>query len=271
MPELPEVELTRRGLERHLIGSRIVSLVLRNPALRWPVPASLQAQLAGQRIDGVRRRAKYLIVDCAAGGLIVHLGMSGSLRVLPLETAVEKHDHFDLVLDRGRVLRFTDPRRFGSLLWGGSEVDAHRLLKSLGCEPLDAAFDAAHLYATTRGKRTTIKQFLMDSRKVAGIGNIYANEALFRASIHPKTLAGRIGLGRIERLVHAIKHTLNLALKAGGSSLRDFVDSDGAPGSFQLQYRVYGRTGRPCRRCAAPIRSIRQGGRATFYCARCQK
>ena len=271
MPELPEVELTRRGLQRHLAGSQIVSLVLRNPALRWPVPQSLAAQLTGQRIEGVRRRAKYLIVDCAAGGLIVHLGMSGSLRVLPVDAEVEKHDHFDIVLDGGRLLRFTDPRRFGSLLWGGTEVDSHPLLKSLGCEPLEATFDAAHLYDAAKGKRTTIKQFLMDSRKVAGIGNIYANEALFRARIHPKTLAGRIGLARMERLVQAIKHTLNLALKAGGSSLRDFVDSDGAPGSFQLQYRVYGRSGRPCRHCGALIRSIRQGGRATFYCASCQR
>lgn len=223
------------------------------------------------------RRGKYLLFDCGKGTLILHLGMSGSLRLLPASstasaiTPPQKHDHVDLILENGMVLRFRDPRRFGAMLWSPADVICHKLLARLGPEPLTNAFNGNLLYKKTRGRSASIKEVLMNSRIVAGVGNIYANEALFRAGINPTTAAGRLGITRCERLAQAVKEILGLAIEAGGSSLRDYVGSDGNPGYFQQQYWVYGRTGQPCRKCGTNIRQIRQGQRSSFYCPRCQR
>jgi formamidopyrimidine-DNA glycosylase len=267
VPELPEVEVTRRGITPHLAGRRISAVEIRNPRLRWPVPQAVR-QLAGRTVRSIRRRGKYLLIDCGDGHLIVHLGMSGSLRVLPLGTPAEKHDHFDLVLG-DRVLRLRDPRRFGAVLWT-EDVDSHPLLAHLGVEPLSRALAAPRLHALTRGQRISIKQFLMDGRRIVGVGNIYANESLFRARIHPLTPARRLSLERCAALSSAIKATLRSAIRAGGSTLRDFVGADGHAGEFQRRYWVYDRAGLPCRRCGTPIKRVVQGARATYYCANCQ-
>jgi formamidopyrimidine-DNA glycosylase len=271
MPELPEVETTRRGVEPWLLNQRIREAVLRHRGMRWPVRADLSRLLAGHRIRRVDRRSKYLLLDCEAGWLILHLGMSGSLRIVPAQQAPGKHDHFDLVLDSGQALRLTDPRRFGAVLWQAGEPARHKLLRGLGPEPFDAAFDADWMYRRTRGRTAAIKNVLMDSRMVCGVGNIYANEALFRAAIRPARAAGRISRERYARLVEAVRTTLRDAIEAGGSSLRDFVHADGSPGHFQQQYFVYGRDGEPCRRCATPIKALRIGQRSAFYCPRCQR
>ena len=271
MPELPEVEVTRRGIAPHLTGQRIAGVAVRNPNLRWPVPHHLGRTLTGLEIHQVTRRAKYLLLDCGKGTLILHLGMSGSLRLMPAATPPQKHDHFDLELDDRTILRLTDPRRFGAILWTSGDILCHRLLAQLGPEPLTAAFDGNVLYAKTRGRSASIKEVLMNSHIVVGVGNIYASEALFRAGINPKTAAGRISNSRYEKLVQAVKETLVLAIKAGGSSLRDYVNSDGNPGYFQQQYWVYARTGQPCRKCGTIIRQIKQGQRSSFYCPCCQK
>ena len=272
MPELPEVEVICRGIVSHLEGRRIAAARIRNHALRWPVAPDLDQILRGAEIGQVTRRGKYILLDCGKGTLILHLGMSGSLRLLPAETTAPpgKHDHVDLVLDNGVILRLRDPRRFGAMLWAQSDVMQHALLAQLGPEPLTAAFTGTLLYRRTRGRRASIKEVLMNSRIVVGVGNIYANEALFRAGIAPTTPAGRLGAGRCQKLVQAIKVTLDLAIQAGGSSLRDFTDSDGNPGYFQQQYWVYGRAGKPCRSCGTAISQIRQGQRSSFYCPHCQ-
>jgi formamidopyrimidine-DNA glycosylase len=276
MPELPEVEITRRGLAAHLTGLTIADAVIRNGSLRWPIPKNLPALLRGQKIRSLKRRAKYLLMDCGSGTLILHLGMSGSLRILPANTPPDKHDHFDLVLSNGTLMRLRDPRRFGAVLWHRGDVHTHPLLASLGPEPLPDAskksdFDARYLYEATRGRSASIKQCVMDSRIVVGVGNIYANEALFRAGIRPQLAAGKLSLPRCEQLVEAIRATLNEAIQQGGSSLRDFVDTSGQPGYFQQTYWVYGRAGEPCRRCGATIKQTRQGQRSSFYCGSCQK
>ena len=271
MPELPEVETTRLGLLPHLQGERIVDLVVRDHRLRWPIPSNLPTLLRGAAVVDITRRAKYLLVDCGHGHLIIHLGMSGSLRVVGAKTPPAKHDHYDLVLSNRQIVRYTDPRRFGSLHWTEDSPAKHSLLVDLGVEPLSAAFNGSALFRATRGRSASIKQFLMDQHHVVGVGNIYANEALFRASVRPQSPARRVGLARCERIAAAIKHTLSLALKAGGSTLRDFVNSDGEPGSFQLSYRVYDRTGKPCLQCGSAIRTLRQGQRSTFYCPICQR
>src|SRR5688500_14042621 len=229
--------------------------------MRWPVPPDLGQILHGLQIGKVMRRGKYLLFDCATGTLIVHLGMSGSLRLLPATaiTAHQKHDHVDLTFENGMILRFRDPRRFGALLWSSTDVTRHKLLAQLGPEPLTEAFNGNLLYRKTRNRSASIKEVLMNSRIVVGVGNIYANEALFLAGIHPATAAGRIGARRYARLVQAIKGTLERAIEAGGSSLRDFVGSDGNPGYFQQQYWVYGRVGQSCRKCGTTIEQIRQG------------
>ena len=269
MPELPEVEVTRRGLAPQLTGRTISGVAVREPRLRWPVPRDVLA-LAGRTVKAIRRRGKYLLLDCGDGHLILHLGMSGSLRVLAAGVAPGKHDHFDLELG-DRVLRLRDPRRFGAVLWTEGPPEAHRLLAHLGVEPLSRAFSARRLHALTRGAKIRIKPFLMDGRRVVGVGNIYASESLFRAGIDPRKPAGRISFEEAKKLVPAIKRTLLAAIKAGGSSLRDFVGSDGARGYFQQRYWVYDRAGKPCRRCRTPIRRIVQGQRATYFCPRCQK
>ena len=271
MPELPEVETTRRGLAPHLEGQRIEAVVIRHPMLRWPVPQQLINLLPGQRIRQIQRRGKYLLFDTEAGWLMVHLGMSGSLRVVPATTPPEKHDHFDLVLRSGQAMRLRDPRRFGAVLWAGEDVMQHKLLVVLGVEPLTADFSAEKLYQATRGRTAAIKLVLMDSHLVVGVGNIYANEALFAAGINPKTCANRLSLARLQRLVTSVNEILARAIVAGGSSLRDFVKTDGEPGYFQQEYAVYGRTDAPCRHCKRPIKQIRQGQRSTFYCTVCQR
>jgi formamidopyrimidine-DNA glycosylase len=271
LPELPEVEVIRRGIVPHLEGRRLVGATVRNPSLRWPVPHDLGHVLCGLEISKVRRRGKYLLFDCGKGTLILHLGMSGSLRLLPAATLPQKHDHVDLILDNDMILRLKDPRRFGAILWETADVTRHALLARLGPEPLTTAFNGNLLYEKTRRRSASIKEVLMNSRIVVGVGNIYASEALFRAGISPITAAGRIGVSRYEKLAGAIKETLNLAIEAGGSSLRDFVNSDGNPGYFQQQYWVYRRTGQPCRKCGAAIMQVRQGQRSSFYCPHCQK
>jgi formamidopyrimidine-DNA glycosylase len=268
MPELPEVEVTRRGLAPHLIGQVISAVAVREPRLRWPIPRSVRA-LAGRKVRAIRRRGKYLLVDCGDGHLILHLGMSGSLRLVPPGTPAGKHDHFDLLFG-DKCLRLRDPRRFGAVLWTRGDVDRHPLLAHLGVEPLSSALTGTRLHRLSRGLRIPVKQFLMDAKRVVGVGNIYASESLFRAGIDPRRRAGKISLEKYEKLVAAIKVTLRAAIKAGGSSLRDFVGSDGASGYFQNHALVYDRAGMPCRRCSTPIRRIVQGARATYFCPRCQ-
>src|SRR5687768_612312 len=269
MPELPEVEVTRRGLAPKLAGRVISGVAVREPRLRWPVPRDVLA-LAGRTVRAVRRRGKYLLVDCGDGHLILHLGMSGSLRVLPPGTPAQKHDHFDLELG-DRVLRLRDPRRFGAVLWAPGDIRAHPLLAHLGVEPLSRALTPARLHALTRGHRTAIKHFLMDGRRVVGVGNIYASESLFRARINPRRAAGKITIEQSKRLVKAIKDTLNAAIRAGGSTLRDFAGADGAAGYAQQRHYVYDRAGKNCRRCTTPIRKLVQGQRSSYFCPTCQK
>lgn len=275
MPELPEVETTRRGIAPHLVGQVIAHAIIRNPSLRWPIPHDLPEVLTGLTIQKVTRRAKYLLLNCGLGTLIFHLGMSGSLRILLAKlgysvAAPDKHDHFDLILGDQTILRLRDPRRFGAVLWHTGDILQHPLLINLGPEPLTADFNAQQLFEKTRESRLSIKQALMNNHMVVGIGNIYANEALFLAGINPKIAAGRIGSARYEKLVQAIKQTLQQAIKAGGSSLRDFVNSDGSPGYFQQQYGVYGREGQRCKRCDHTIKQIKQNERSSFYCPNCQ-
>ena len=276
MPELPEVETTRRGLAAHLTGLTITKVVIRNASLRWPIPKNLPRLLQGLTIHTLDRRAKYLLMDCGSGTLILHLGMSGSLRVLPANTPAEKHDHFDLVLSNSTLMRLRDPRRFGAVLWHRGDVYTHPLLASLGPEPLEDGpqannFDARYLYQATRGRSVSIKQCIMDNHVVVGVGNIYANEALFRSGIKPQLAAGKLSMPRCTKLVAEIRATLTEAIKLGGSSLRDFVDTSGQPGYFQQHYWVYGRGGELCRQCGGVIQQIRQGQRSSFYCGVCQK
>jgi formamidopyrimidine-DNA glycosylase len=268
MPELPEVEVTRRGIAPRIAGRVISAVEVREPRLRWPVSPEVR-RLAGRTVRAVDRRGKYLLLDCGDGHLIVHLGMSGSLRVLPPGTAPGKHDHFDLVLG-DRMLRLRDPRRFGAVLWTAGAPHAHPLLAHLGVEPLSSAFSAVRLLALTRGRRVPIKQLLMDGRQVVGVGNIYASESLFRARIDPRMPAKKLSSEGARKLAAAIKLTLRAAIKAGGSSLRDFVGSDGNPGYFQQRYWVYDRGGDPCRVCRTPVERIVQGQRASYFCPRCQ-
>ncbi len=271
MPELPEVETTRRGIRAALRGHRIAEFVLCNHRLRWPVDRALAKILPGQRVLDVRRRAKYLLIELERGTLIAHLGMSGSLRVMPADAPWLKHDHYELRLDTGRGLRFNDPRRFGSLHWVTGDPLEHPLLAGLGPEPLDAGFDGACLAARAKGRKVAIKQFLMDQRVVVGVGNIYASEALFRAGIHPRRAAGRVSPKRLERLAEAVKAVLGEAIRQGGTTLRDYVNADGTPGYFRQKLYVYERDGQPCRRCGTAIRKLAQGQRSTYFCPACQK
>ena len=270
MPELPEVETTRLGLAPHLEGRRITAVTLRRPDLRWPIPGEIAALLPGQAILGLRRRAKYLLLDVGPGSALLHLGMSGSLRLVPEDTPVAKHDHVDIALDSGQVLRFRDPRRFGCLLWqpGGS---THELLRTLGPEPLSPAFHGAYLFARSRQRQASIKTFLMDQDTVVGVGNIYAAESLFRAGIAPGLAAGEVSRERYGRLARAVKEILAQAIIAGGTTLRDFIHPDGRPGYFQQELFVYGREGQPCLICGRELSGHRLGNRATVWCGVCQK
>ncbi|WP_372725647.1 bifunctional DNA-formamidopyrimidine glycosylase/DNA-(apurinic or apyrimidinic site) lyase [Immundisolibacter sp.] len=271
MPELPEVETTLRGISPHVVAHRVTTVRVREPRLRWPVPPDLARNLKGQTITGLTRRAKYLLFHTHRGTMLLHLGMSGSLSIKPRQAPAAKHDHVDFILDGERCLRFTDPRRFGSLHWCGQTPLAHALLRDLGPEPLGPDFSGNYLYAASRGRRIAIKQHLMNARIVVGVGNIYASESLFRAGIHPLRSAGRIARIRMHRLVAEIRQVLTEAIAQGDTTLRDFSVGDGRPGYFQQALEVYGRDGQPCRRCGTPIRAIRQGQRATYYCVTCQR
>lgn len=272
MPELPEVETTRRGILPSLSGRRIRAVEVREPRLRWPVPPDLDAILRGEAVDTVERRGKYLLVRFGKGTLLIHLGMSGSLRVLTAPAAVpRKHDHIDLLLDDGQLLRYHDPRRFGAFLWLEGDPAEHPLLAELGPEPLGAGFDGDYLFRLSRGRRTSVKQFLMDGHVVVGVGNIYASEALYLAGIHPRRQAGRIAAARYARLADAVRRVLEGAIAQGGTTLRDYVNGNGAPGYFALSLSVYGRTGLPCPGCGGAIRQVRNAQRSTFYCPRCQR
>lgn len=270
MPELPEVEITLRGIRPHLHHQCVANVIIRTADLRWPIPPALPKLLPGETIRGVQRRAKYLLIAFDHGMLILHLGMSGSLRILPQGTPPQKHDHFDLLLDDGQLLRLRDPRRFGAVLWHEGDIGEHPLLASLGPEPLGTAFDADYLYRATRSRNTAIKLALMDNHLVVGVGNIYANESLFRAGIRPQRVARKLTRPLCASLVQNVRAVLRAAIRQGGSTLRDFVHSDGSSGYFQQHYFVYGRTGEPCRRCGTPIKRIVLGQRASFYCPHCQ-
>jgi formamidopyrimidine-DNA glycosylase len=271
MPELPEVETTRRGLAPHLVNERIRTAIVRNAALRVRVPKDLPKRVAGTTIRDVQRRGKYLLIDCGTGTLIVHLGMSGRLWLVDADTSVGLHDHFDLVLENGKIVRLRDPRRFGLVLWQPRDAPEHALLASIGPEPLSDDFSGEWLYNATRNRAAAVKLVLMDSHVVAGVGNIYASEALFRAGINPRMPARRIGRARYDLLAEKIRETLEAAIQAGGSTLRDFVGGDGRAGYFQNEHLVYGRRGEPCFTCGKPIRELRQGQRSTFYCPFCQR
>lgn len=271
MPELPEVETTRRGIEPHLTGAKIKSIIVRQRKLRWPISKQLEKELTGQQIHSVTRRGKYLLINTDPGTAILHLGMSGSLQIVDIKKSAGPHDHVDLILDNKTALRFTDPRRFGCLLWTRKDPQQHKLLSTLGPEPLSEAFNSEYFFQRSRGRKLNIKAFLMDSHNVVGVGNIYANESLFMAGIHPKRAAGRISQSRYALLVDAVKEVLEYSIKLGGTTLRDFVNSSGKPGYFQQTLRVYGRGGEPCRECTTPIKEIRLGQRSCFYCSNCQR
>ncbi|MFT3929702.1 MAG: bifunctional DNA-formamidopyrimidine glycosylase/DNA-(apurinic or apyrimidinic site) lyase [Spongiibacteraceae bacterium] len=271
MPELPEVETTRRGIEPHIRGQRIERVVVRQPKLRWPIPADLNELLAGRSVESVERRGKYLLVRFEHGTLLIHLGMSGSLRIIPVGQAVAKHDHVDIELSSGQALRYTDPRRFGAMLWHEGDVSAHPLLAELGPEPLTDAFDGVYLFERSRGRSAPVKAFLMDSHIVVGVGNIYANEALFSAGIRPDRAAGRVSLPRCEALAAEVKRVLARSIKQGGTTLRDFVGGDGNPGYFAQQLNVYGRGGEPCQVCGSELKEVRLAQRSTVFCRQCQK
>jgi len=270
MPELPEVETTRLGITPHLLNQSIANVIVRQAKLRWTIPASLAAKLIGQTITAIDRRGKYLLISTTNGTMIMHLGMSGSLRIVPAATESGKHDHVDIVLANDSCLRLRDPRRFGAVLWQQNNPLQHKLLAKLGVEPLEHEFNGEYLFNASRQRKIAIKQFIMNSHIVVGVGNIYANEALFLAGIRPTIAAGRINRQRIDNLVTTIKNVLSKAIKAGGTTLRDFTASDGKPGYFQQQLNVYNRNNEPCYQCGSTIIMRQQNQRASYYCRHCQ-
>ena len=271
MPELPEVETTKRGIEPWLQGASIEQVIVRQPQLRWRVPDDVQ-RLIGQTVTGLQRRAKYILVETEVGIAVWHLGMSGSLRLVEPDEPPRLHDHIDWHLSNGKILRYHDPRRFGALLWleAGHAWAQSDLLSHLGPEPLSEQFDGDYLFQRSRGKKQAVKTFVMDGKVVVGVGNIYANEALFLAGIRPTTAAGRISRQRYERLAEQIKLVLAAAIEQGGTTLKDFVGGDGQPGYFAQKLHVYGRGGKPCRQCSLQLKEIRLGQRSTVYCGHCQ-
>ena len=271
MPELPEVETTCRGISPHIENNIITKVIVRNRRLRWPIPTGLNKKLSMQKILSVSRRAKYLLINTETGTIIIHLGMSGSLRILPIDAAIEKHDHFEIQFKDGICLRLRDPRRFGCVLWEKNNPLEHKLLINLGSEPLDKEFNAELLFEKSRKRKTTIKQFIMDAKIVVGVGNIYASESLFLAGINPKRLAGKITKQNSVDLTAAIKKILKQAIKQGGTTLKDFSSSDGKPGYFQQKLKVYDRKDEACLKCNKPIKQLVLGQRSTFYCSNCQK
>lgn len=271
MPELPEVETVCRGLQPLLVGQTIVRLDIRVAQLRWPFSADMQSALPGQKILSVGRRAKYILIEVGRGVLLVHLGMSGVIRVVDADTPLVKHDHVDLVLANGNCLRMNDPRRFGAWLWTEGAVENHPRLRHLGPEPLTTAFNPEALYRLSKSRRVAVKNFIMDQKVVVGVGNIYASEALFRSGIDPSCPAGDLSLQRYRRLVAEIKDVLLEAVEQGGTTIRDFTSAEGSPGYFVQKLAVYGREEQPCVRCKSSIRNRRIGGRSSFYCPKCQK
>lgn len=271
MPELPEVETTCRGIAPHINGRTVSKVIIRQASLRWPVPSCLPRKLTGTRISSVSRRGKYLLFTTAHGCMIMHLGMSGSLRLLDAGTPAEKHDHVDIVFKHGKTLRLRDPRRFGAVLWTSQSPDTHKLLANLGPEPLTDDFHGDYLFQRSRKRKISVKEFIMDSKLVVGVGNIYASESLFLAGIRPGIAAGRISRTRYLLLAKAIKQVLARAIRSGGTTLRDFINGEGKPGYFRQKLNVYGCTGEPCRKCKSPIKQIQQGQRSSFYCSQCQQ
>lgn len=270
MPELPEVETTRKGIAPYVVGETIEDIIIRERKLRWPIPASFKRTFKHQLIHKLRRRAKYLLFYTDKACILLHLGMSGSLRIVDNNTPHEKHDHVDLIFSSGRILRFRDPRKFGSLLFTKDDPLTHKLISHLGPEPLNDEFDTEYLYTRSRKRTQVIKTLIMDSRIVVGVGNIYANEALFKAGINPKQKAGRVSKARYEKLVNAIKTVLSSAIEKGGTTLRDFINGEGKPGYFRNELQVYDRAGEPCVKCKSPIKLIKLGQRSSFYCSHCQ-
>lgn len=271
MPELPEVETTLRGIKPHIIKQKIDDVIVRHPRLRWPVPTDLKHKLQGQRLLELKRRGKYLILSFKTGSIILHLGMSGSLRILSTPTAPQKHDHIDICFTNKKYLRFTDPRRFGALLFTEDDPEQHALLVHIGPEPLSAAFNGDYLYKRAKGKTLSVKSYIMDGKIVAGVGNIYATEALFKASILPQKEAGKVTQDQYQKLAVAIKKILKHAIEKGGTTLKDFMHSWGKPGYFRIELQAYGRHHLPCRRCQTPLKSARIGQRSTVFCPQCQK
>lgn len=270
MPELPEVETVRRGIQPYVLGQTVTEVIIRQPQLRWPVPRNIKNLLPGQTVRSLTRRGKYLLLHFDHGTLLLHLGMSGRLRILPEPVAAGKHDHADIVIAGSHWLRFTDPRRFGAILWTPDNPLLHPLLADMGPEPLSDNFDNQHLYALSRGKKAPVKAFIMDSKTVAGVGNIYATEALFLAGIRPQTHAGKISLAQYQKLTETIRMVLKSAIRKGGTTLKDFTQSDGSPGYFSIDLLVYGRGGEPCVRCKTTLKSLRTGQRSSVYCPVCQ-
>jgi formamidopyrimidine-DNA glycosylase len=271
MPELPEVETSRRGIEPYLKSRTIKQITIRQPRLRWPIPADLPGLAHGKKIREVCRRAKYIFLKLDNGNIIIHLGMSGSLRICNKNTPAEKHDHIDIAVTGDKILRLRDPRKFGCVLWQAGDIEEHKLIKPLGPEPLSEQFDVHYLHKKAHKRQCSIKSFIMNSHIVVGVGNIYASESLFRAGINPKRMAGNISPARMQRLVDAIRLTLSLAIEQGGTTLRDFTGISGQPGYFAQQLLVYGRAGEPCTACGQSIKQITQQARSTYYCAKCQR
>lgn len=271
MPELPEVETTRRGIEPYVLGIPVERVIIREPRLRWPVPEVLLTQLPGHGFTAIGRRGKYLLLHTDCGTVIIHLGMSGSLRVVKESTPFRKHDHVDFLFQNHLCLRFRDPRRFGCILWTTENPGQHALLAAMGPEPLSSHFNGEYLYELAKNRQIAIKALLMDSHTVVGVGNIYANEALFLCGIDPRRRAGRISRLRMDDLCTAVSTVLNRSIQQGGTTLRDFVNEKGQPGYFQLTLKVYNRAGQPCPRCGSPIKQCRTGQRSTFFCSNCQR
>lgn len=270
MPELPEVETTRRGISPHIIGKKITDITLRNASLRWPIPNDLNEKIQNKKVRYIERRGKYLLLSISNGHLIIHLGMSGSLRIIQGNDAPQKHDHLDVHFGKNLTLRYNDPRRFGAVLWTEEPLETHRLLHHLGPEPLTESFNADYLFIRSRKHTQPIKSWIMDSKVVVGVGNIYANESLFNAGIHPLKSPQKISLKQYQALVSEIKHVLSRAIERGGTTLRDFVGGDGKPGYFAQELNVYGRGGLPCPKCSKVLTEKRVAQRSTVYCVECQ-
>ncbi len=270
MPELPEVETTRRGIEPHIQDQLIIEIIVRDSRLRWPVPESLKKEAVNQKILSVKRRGKYILIKTKSGTIILHLGMSGNLRILEANSEVKKHDHIDLILSNGKCLRFHDPRRFGACLWTNDDPLDHKLIKNLGPEPWDPEFNAERLFKRSRNRKVMIKNFIMDSKVVVGVGNIYASEALFQSGIKPNIAAGKVSKKRYEKLIEVVQIILKKSIEQGGTTLKDFLDSSGQPGYFQQELLVYGRFAEPCSTCQSPIAKKTIGQRSSFFCPKCQ-